>query len=488
MSKNKLSKFKDFISLVNPNNKRTDIVEGDYVKIINFVGLTDRQIQFLKAKDTFFVNSVIDKDGRDFIDIGYAIPFKASRFIKITFDKKFLFLQFNLTIDTHGEPDTQNFFQGSPDMRTLFTKLINDRVPGSLVEFYSYTDIYRLGNNYFINNTDLADYNFVFFGFAKKHSNIPYYIQKYLKTVNVPFLTYESYNLYDDKMYGLDIVTDLGYDYIPTIQTSNINKRILKHVREDFGYPVIVKITSMDQGKGVFKVADEDALIKFYNSNYQRPTMIQKLIPNDGDCRVILIKNKVELVVKRQMTNPDEFRSNVALGGKAIKTTLPQSVLDMCADISKHVECDIVGFDILRDLETGKYYVMEINVSPHMSTFIVVTGINLTGIIADYIVKNMKETKKETDPQVIKESVESLDDDTNKMLRLFHKKAFKLKKEDISEITQLLTGHGDHYYGFSYHEDGIKFNIYYNDGSECFCVERDGDESSIHEISYGEFD
>lgn len=390
MARNTLSKFKDFISLVSPNNKRTEISEGDYVKVINFTGLTAKQTAYLKANDVYFVHSVVDKDGRDFLDLGYAIPFKASRFIKTTFDKKFLFLQFNLPIDTHGEPDTNNFFQGCTEMRTLFTKLITDRVPGSLVEFYSYTDIYRLGNKYYINNTDLNEYNFVFFGFAKKHSNIPYYIQKYLKTEKVPFLTYESYNLYDDKMYGLDIVTDLGYDYIPTIQTANINKRILKHVREDFGYPVIVKITSMDQGKGVFKINTEDELVKFYNTNYQKPTMIQKLIPNDGDCRVILIKNKVELVVKRQMTNPDEFRSNVALGGKAIKTKLPQEVLDMCVDISKHVECDIVGFDILKDMETGKYYVMEINVSPHMSTFIVVTGINLTGIIADYIVEHMK--------------------------------------------------------------------------------------------------
>ena len=47
MSKNKLSRFKDFISLVAPNNKRTDIVEGDYVKIINFDGLTEKQSKFL---------------------------------------------------------------------------------------------------------------------------------------------------------------------------------------------------------------------------------------------------------------------------------------------------------------------------------------------------------------------------------------------------------------------------------------------------------
>ena len=42
------------------------------------------------------------------------------------------------------------------------------------------------------------------------------------------------------------------------------------------------------------------------------------------------------------------------------------------------------------DMDSGKYYIMEINVSPHMTTFSVVTGIDMTGIIADYIVDNTK--------------------------------------------------------------------------------------------------
>ena len=47
-------------------------------------------------------------------------------------------------------------------------------------------------------------------------------------------------------------------------------------------------------------------------------------------------------------------------------------IVKMCEDISTHVNCDIVGFDILQDLKTGEYYVMEINISPHFSTFCVV--------------------------------------------------------------------------------------------------------------------
>jgi len=141
----------------------------------------------------------------------------------------------------------------------------------------------------------------------------------------------------------------------------------------------------------VFKYNTLEELQTFYKTNSQI-TFIQKFIPNDGDTRIILIKNKVKLIVKRQTAeNSKEFRSNVALGGKAMKTEIPQHIIDMCEDISKNIECDIIGFDILKDMITEQYYVMEINVSPHFSTFSVVTDTNIPGIITDYIIDKIED-------------------------------------------------------------------------------------------------
>ena len=58
-------------------------------------------------------------------------------------------------------------------------------------------------------------------------------------------------------------------------------------------------------------------------------------------------------------------------------------------ELSKHISCDILGFDIIQDLTDGKYYVMEINISPHMATFCVVSGINLPEVITNYIVQEI---------------------------------------------------------------------------------------------------
>ena len=97
----------------------------------------------------------------------------------------------------------------------------------------------------------------------------------------------------------------------------------------------------------------------------------------------------MELLIKRQVTSDTEFRSNVALGGKAVKASLPPEIVAMCEDISRHVNCDIIGFDVLQDLDTGEYYIMEINISPHFSTFCVVSGVNLPEIICNYILEEI---------------------------------------------------------------------------------------------------
>lgn len=303
------------------------------------------------------------------------------------YTEKVLFLQFGLKIDTHGEPDEQNFFRGCNDMPSLFKTLMKEKSPSTEVLFKSYSDIYRVRDGFYYEDTNLKEFDFVFFGFISKHGALPLLVQDYLKKHNVPFLTYESFGLYDSKTWGMELTESLGYPYIPSVVTSTLNRRVLEEVKE-WGFPVIVKDPTLDRGLGVFKIDDEKELKAKFRWN-STPFMIQKMIRNDGDFRVITMKNKMELLIKRQVTSDTEFRSNVALGGKAVKASLPPEIVAMCEDISRHVNCDIIGFDVLQDLDTGEYYIMEINISPHFSTFCVVSGVNLPEIICNYILEEI---------------------------------------------------------------------------------------------------
>lgn len=378
--------MKSLVQLIN----NLSFIEGDYIVPFNFDDLTEKQLNFLKSKQYFIVNDIVLKGTELFVDIGYNIPFKSSRFnkLEINFTNKVLFLQFNIGIDTHGEPDPTNIFRGHNSMEQLFPSLINEKLPNTMVNFYNYSDIYRLSDGYYINNINIKNYDFVFFGFMSKQSNISMLIFNYLTKHNVPCLRYENFNMFDTKSYGLDLTESLGYPYIPTISTYKLNKIIINMVKNDFGFPLIVKKIDTDRGTGVYKIDTFEQLTDFFNNNNQL-LMIQKMIKNDGDFRVIVIKNKVELIIKRKLTSDTEFRSNVALGGKAIKADVPEYVKDMCVELSKHISCDILGFDIIQDITTNKYYVMEINISPHMATFCVVSGVNLPDIITNYIVEKI---------------------------------------------------------------------------------------------------
>jgi len=374
---------------------------GDYVKIINFEGLSDKQTNFLKSKDYFRIKNITDRqgnlytEGTPYAEVGYNIPLKLSRFEKIGKPKdlpkyNILFLQFNLAIDLHGEEDINNFFKGQKTMESLFELIFKEKSPDIGVDFYNYNEIYKIDKSYYIQGTDIKDYDFVFFGFMSKHSQMSKIIINYLDRFNRPYLKYETFNTEDNKAYGMDIVEQLGYPYIPTILTYKLSNNIIKHVN-NFGFPVIVKDINLDRGIGVFKIDNLQELIQSFQGN-NSPKMIQKFIPNTGDFRVIVIKNETKLVIKRQQTSEKEFRSNVALGGKAVKASLPERIIRMCEDISKHLYCDIIGFDILQDKNRpNDYYVMEANISPHFSTFSVVSEINIPDIIANYIISEIKQ-------------------------------------------------------------------------------------------------
>lgn len=379
----------------------TPIEIGDWVEIFDFETLNKKQIEYLKSQPFFYVKNVTDKNGEVYdvgvphIDVGYRIPLKMSRFKKVERPEtkyKVLFLQFDLAIDMHGEKDKGNFFRGFKNMSELFPILFHDKLKDDVfVSFNSYDDIYRTKNDYYVNGICLKDFDFVFFGHISNFTSICKMVVGYLKRNDIPYLKYGTYNEYDNKAFEFDLLENLGYPYIPSIMTSKLTQKIINIIENDFGFPVIVKDVTANRGTGVFKVDNLKSLIKTFSSRYSSKLMlIQKMIPNDGDFRVITIKNKVQLVIKKQRIDEKEFRSNVARGGKAIRATLPTHIINMCEDISKHLDSDIVGFDIIQNIETKEYFVMEANAASHFPTFSVISGVDIPLVIVNYIIKKIK--------------------------------------------------------------------------------------------------
>lgn len=390
-------KFVQYLKNFFAKKNNDDIKIGDYVKVCNFNNLTDKQLDYLKLFTKYKVKAITNRIGEEYdpkidnikyYDIGYKIPFKATRFEKIdtTNYKRVLFIQYEHNVNFYGEEDKNNYFRGLKTIKNVYTKLIEEKKSDISVDFYDYSDIYRMHNDFYVDDLKLTNYDFIFFGFMHQFTTISKLVVEYVERNNIPNLKYETYDHFHNKAYQFDLLDRLGYPYIPSILTTKLNRNVLAEV-EKFGFPVIVKDPFSDRGEGVKLISNKEELKYFFLLN-KGMCLIQKFIPNDGEYRVITVKNKVQLIAKKDPITKVS-KKNID-DRKSKKGNLPGDVIKMCEDISKHMLSDIIGLDIIQDKNTKKYYVIETNASPHYCMFSVVADVSIPDIISDYIIDNMK--------------------------------------------------------------------------------------------------
>lgn len=383
----------------------TPIKQGDYVVISKWDNLNQRQTDFLRSKRFFEVEGVTDSKGNPyvggtpFVNIGYNVPLFMSRFVKIEKPKpvagkpKILFLNFDISINLYGERDKKNFFKGYKTMFPVFLDIFSKIDPEIYVDFKNYSNIHRMYDDFYIDDMRLRDYDFVFFGLISQFTTTCKMLIRYLDKLKIPYLKYGTYKEYDSKDYEFDLIESLGLPYIPSVLTSKLTSSLLEHITKEIGYPLILKDVYLNQGLGIKVINNEEELKSGFMYNTE-PKLVQKIVPNDGEYRVVLIKNKVVLVIKKdaiEKINKEEIDKR-----KAQVSSLPKQVTDMCEFVSKNLFCDIVGIDIIQDVNTKKYYIMEANSAPHLPMFSVVSGINLPKLISHDILKKINKGYSQT--------------------------------------------------------------------------------------------
>lgn len=305
---------------------------------------------------------------------------------------KILFLQYNHPIRYEGYTDRKNFFRGYTSFKPLYKELINETCNAD-VTFCNYADIESYNNDYFVNDIKLSDFNFIFFGFMKKYPEAKRYVQ-YATKHKIPLLKYETYGETFDKIYQMELINELGLPYIESFKSNDLSESDLKKVK-DIGYPIIVKEPKIDRGQGVRKFDDEESLVEFcesyFNSNSGEYLLFQKYIKNHGEYRIFVLRNKALLVSKA--TPVTKFDPSID-NRKYTKSTISQEVLSLCEEMSKHLNQDFVGFDVVIDDDTKDYYILETNASPNYAIFCITNDINIPQIVTDIICNDAIENLK----------------------------------------------------------------------------------------------
>jgi RimK family alpha-L-glutamate ligase len=207
----------------------------------------------------------------------------------------------------------------------------------------------------------------------------------------------KSVLLCEDK---LDTVQKLQEKGIPVPKTALVSseKDIENAVSKIGGkFPLVVKLLNGTKGIGVFQVDSNESLVStlqtIWKLSPQTELILQEKIEADYDLRIHVVGTKNSyngdnytiIASMRRNRIENDFRTNVSLGGQAESVEIPEEIENIAIEAAKATECSWCGVDVILEKNTGQPYVLEVNASPGTDGIESATGLDVTGIILDFI-------------------------------------------------------------------------------------------------------
>lgn len=134
-----------------------------------------------------------------------------------------------------------------------------------------------------------------------------------------------------------------------------------------FGYPFVVKPDSGFGGIGVELIHNGQELKDYFATlSYGQAYVAQEYIATSKgrDIRVVVLHGRYYFSMERHASNPDEFRSNVHVGGTTQEKTLTEEEKVFCEKVASIFNLPIIGLDLM--IGDGEYVLAEVNAFPGM--------------------------------------------------------------------------------------------------------------------------
>lgn len=158
---------------------------------------------------------------------------------------------------------------------------------------------------------------------------------------------------------------------------------------EKIGYPVVLKPTIGSWGRLIALINDKyaaDAVIEDREHMfplYQIYYVEEFIKRPPRDIRAIVVGDQVIGAIYRY-SGPDQWKTNMALGGKAEICKVTKEMEDLCIKAANALNGDIVGIDLMESEERG-LLVHEVNNTTEFKNVARVTGIDIAGKMIDYV-------------------------------------------------------------------------------------------------------
>jgi len=160
------------------------------------------------------------------------------------------------------------------------------------------------------------------------------------------------------------------------------------------GYPMVLKPTVGSWGRMIALLKDRDSAEGIMEARekmypiYQVYYLEEFVNRPPRDIRAIMVGERVAAAIYRY-SRDDQWKTNIALGGKAEPLKITKEIEDICIKAKNAVQGQIVGIDLMESKEKG-LVVHEVNNTTEYKNTVRVTGVDIPALMIDYAVQSRK--------------------------------------------------------------------------------------------------
>jgi glutathione synthase/RimK-type ligase-like ATP-grasp enzyme len=221
---------------------------------------------------------------------------------------------------------------------------------------------------------DIADFDLVVFVYTGSKREYAIAAARYLEFKNVPFIDrYLKRTVPSGKLACAMQRSLKEVEVVPTLGASSGNGLLnsLRYFKEFEKFPLILKADVGRKGQNNFLVKSKEEMREILSQNNDVKFVVQPYIENDGDYRFLVMGSEVRLTFKRSGDKTKTHLNNTSSGAKTEKVdleTISKEVLSLAKRAAAIDRLSVAGVDLIEDKKSGKWMVLEVNISPQLIT------------------------------------------------------------------------------------------------------------------------
>ncbi|NLA43091.1 hypothetical protein GX865_02975 [Candidatus Saccharibacteria bacterium] len=194
-------------------------------------------------------------------------------------------------------------------------------------------------------------------------------ISQYCDYFNITYTdTYLNRLLLDSKLSTQFLLWCSGIKNWPHTMYGPVDEMVKRF--EEFNGRAVLKANDGSRGHFNYVVQTAKDLRAIIDRNPDKHFLLQEFIPNDSDLRVLVLNSKPAMAIRRTGDGSSHL-NNTSQGGGAELIPINQidsQVLSVCVKASDATKLQVAGVDVVYNLDTGKFLLLEINNAPQVSS------------------------------------------------------------------------------------------------------------------------